>query len=67
MGIDWDGPVAVDDDSTVILNDIESPLNPEERSLLDLFLTTFNDENDDEENTLCDKYLFCKSFVNIFQ
>ena len=66
LGIDWDGPVGIDNDSTVVVDEVESPLNSEERALLDLFLATFNDQNDHEENTLCDKYLFCKSFVNMF-
>ena len=66
LGVDWDGPVGLDDDSTVIIDDIESPLSQEERNLLDLFLATFDHQNDDE-TTLCDKYLFCKSFINIFR
>ena len=66
LGIDWDGPVGLDDDSSVIVDDIESPLSQEESNLLDLFLTTFDNHNDDEDNTLYDKYLFCLFFINIF-
>lgn len=66
LGIDWDGPVGFDDDSMVIVDDIESPLSPEERTLLDLLLSVFDCQNDNNETTLCDKYLVCKSFVNIF-
>lgn len=50
----------------VIVDDIESPLSPEERTLLDLLLSVFDCQNDNNETTLCDKYLVCKSFVNIF-
>ena len=40
LGIDWDGPVGIDNDSTVVVDEVESPLNSEERAL-DLFLATF--------------------------
>ena len=66
LGIDWEGPVGIDDDSTVVIDEVESPLNSEEKALLDLFFATFNDQNDLKKNTLYDKYLFCKSFINIF-
>ena len=63
LGIDWDGPVGLNDDSTVVIDEVESPITQDEKFLLELLLTTFNG---DDGFTICDRYLFCKSFINVF-
>jgi len=60
LGIDWDGPVGLNDDSMVIIEEVESPISQDERILLEVLLTMFSNDS------LCNKYIFCKSFVNIF-
>ena len=70
LGIDWDGPVGLDEDSTVIVDDIECPLSQEEKTLLDLLLATFDNQNDDKEDILYNIYIlqiFCKHFSLILQ
>ena len=58
--------MGLDDDTMVVVDDIESLLSQEERTLLDLLLSLFDYQNVNEETILCNKYLFCKSFVSIF-
>ena len=41
LGIDWNGPVGLNDDTAVTVDDVESLLSQEEKTLLDLFLAAY--------------------------
>ena len=65
FGIDWDGPIGEDDDSTVIANDIPSPLTEEQDAALNTLLVSLDTNQDviNDEGVMWLQYQVAKEFV----
>ena len=65
-GIDWDGPVGTDDDSTVNVDNVSPPINNEQQMALQSLITALEDDSyfDIDENSWCRQYCAAKEFVN---
>lgn len=65
LGIDWDGPVGADDNTTVILEDIQSPLSESQEEVLVALLADLSQPNDfTTEDIWIQQYLAAQAFVH---
>ena len=62
LGIDWDGPVPIDDDSMVTVDDIESPLNETQTQILAALLSELDNDTSIEDSWYR-QYLAAQAFV----
>ena len=62
LGIDWDGPVPIDDDSTVTVDDIVSPLNESQTQMLAALISDL-DSDTSMEDSWYRQYLAARAFI----
>ncbi len=63
FGIDWDSPVPVDDDSTVVVDALPSVLTAEKHEELEELLDRVDSLSIDEADSVLTKYIVARLFV----
>ena len=64
LGVDWEGPVGADDDTIIIVEDIQSPLTETQEVALTTLLAYLCHQNDSStEEKWITQYLAAQAFV----
>ena len=65
FGIDWDGPIGSDDDSTVVFDNVRSPINREQEVALLSLISSMEDDDyfDINDSSWYRQYCAAKEFV----